>query len=91
MSGFGAPSRTPTPMPVRPTIAHVPCRTTPCRVISSSAVSVMIATSAGSALASFDLMTPTVPNVSFTVWPVSFSNATARSETTDRTAPALRT
>src|SRR5438067_2738607 len=91
MSGLGAPSRTATPMPVRPIAVHEPWATAPCRVISCIASWVMIATSAGAPSASFALTTPTVPNVSFTVLPVSFSNAPARSVTIERMAPALST
>jgi hypothetical protein len=36
-------------------------------------------------------MTPTVPKVSLTVLPVSFSYAAASSVTTERMAPALST
>src|SRR5437667_4234864 len=91
MSGFGAPSRTATPMPVRPIAVHEPSTTAPCRVMSFIASSDMITTSTGVASASFALITPTVPKVSFTVWPVSFSNAAASSVTIERMAPALIT
>src|SRR5213594_771928 len=91
MSGLGAPSRTATPMPVRPIAVHDPSTTAPCRVMSLIASSVMITTSTGVASASFALITPTVPKVSFTVWPVSFSNAAASSVTIERMAPALIT
>src|SRR2546430_1736978 len=91
MSGLGAPSRTATPMPVRPIAVHEPWAPGPCRVLSCIASGVMIATSAGAPSASFALTTPTVPNVSFTVLPVSFSNAPARSVTIERMAPALST
>src|SRR2546427_1318811 len=91
MSGFGAPSRTPTPIPVRAMSVRVPGVTAPCRAISSMAISVMISTSAASPAVSFWRMTPTVPNVNVAVCPVSCRNAAARSVTIARTAPALST
>ena len=91
MSGLGAPSRTATPMPVRPIAVHEPSATAPCRDMSRIASSVMITTSAGAPSASFALIAPTVPKVSFTVLPVSFSNAVDSSVTIDRMAPALST
>src|SRR5437870_1500300 len=91
MSGFGAPSRTPTPIPVRAMSVRVPGATAPCRAISSMAISVMITTSAASPAVSFWRMTPTVPNVNVAVCPVSCRNAAARSVTIARTAPALST
>src|SRR5437899_1001166 len=78
MSGFGAPSRTPTPIPVRAMSVRVPGVTAPCRAISSMAISVMITTSAASPAVSFWRMTPTVPNVNVTVCPVSCRNAAAK-------------
>ena len=91
MSGFGAPSRTPSPMPVRARSARVPATTAPCFATSSMATSVMMTTSTGSAEASLPRVTPTVPNESVTVWPVSRWKACASSVTMARTAPALKT
>jgi hypothetical protein len=54
------------------------------------ATSVMITTSAGSAVSRLRV-TPTVPKASATVWPVSFSNPFDSSVTMARTAPALST
>ena len=91
MSGLGAPSRTATPMPVRPIAVHEPSATAPCRDMSRIASSVMITTSTGVASASFALIWPTVAKLNFRVWPVSFSNAAPRSVTIERIAPALNT
>ena len=55
------------------------------------ATSVMMTTSTGSPLASLPRVTPTVPNESVTVWPVSCWKAWASSVTMARTAPALKT
>src|SRR3989454_834234 len=47
MSGFGAPSRTATPIPVRAMSVRVPGTTAPWRAVSSIAASLMMTTSAG--------------------------------------------
>src|SRR5262245_39864841 len=90
MSGFGAPSFTPTPTPARAMSLRVPATTEPWRIASSMATSVMITTSAGSA-ASRCRVTPTVPKLALSLWPVSFSKASLTSTTTAFTAPALST
>src|SRR5512144_2454786 len=91
MSGRGAPSRTPTPIPVRAMSVRLPATTAPWRITSSTATSVMITTSTGSPLASLPRVTPTVPNESATPCPVSRRKASDSSVTIARTAPALNT
>ena len=91
MSGFGAPSRTPTPMPVRARSARLPEASAPCLIMSSMPASVRITTSTGSPLRSFCRVWPAVPNENVTVLPVSCRNCPARSVTIARTAPALNT
>src|SRR5262249_42100224 len=88
MSGFGAPSFTPPPTPARAMSLRVPATTEPWRIASSMATSVMITTSAGSA-ASRCRVTPTVPKLALSLWPVSFSKASLTSTMTAFTAPAL--
>src|SRR5437899_4586872 len=69
---------------------RVPATTDPWRIASSIATSVMITTSAGSAV-SFWRVTPTVPKLALSLCPDSFSNWSPTLTMTAFTAPALST
>src|SRR5260221_669282 len=91
MSGRGAPSRTGTPTPTRPSSARLPGTILPARSWASSAGADRMTTSAWVPWRSLSSIMPTVPKVVATTAPSSSWKRSAISLTASVTAPALNT